>query len=358
VCESWRITRREEIAVTTAAGLEVVEGATELERSDGAIELVAALEPDHRAIEASLRRLAPAYPNGVGAIAAAHLTAGGKRVRPLLTCAVVRACGGEPRAIDAIAASELVHAGSLLHDDIIDGATTRRGRPAAHTVVGTHAAVLAGDYLVAWAFEAVSQAGVAALTTTLAVAIRDLVEGEVLERARLFEAGVDLGHARLVNRLKTGALFGYAAEAGALLAGADDGVRTAARDYGLALGEAFQIVDDVLDWEGVPGMLGKPVGQDLLQGTVTIPLALACAADPGLRAAVGACWEALAAGQDPERHLQAVASGVKRTRALVDARDLARAEVCRAVAALGAFPDGPWRGRLARIAEEITRRSA
>jgi octaprenyl-diphosphate synthase len=320
-----------------------------------AVELAVALARDAEAVDACLAGLQPGRLGGIGSAAREHLLSGGKRVRPLLTCAVLRACGGEPAPhLCAISAVELVHAASLLHDDIIDDAPTRRGRPAAHVVMGTHAAVLAGDYLVARAFEDLGAAGQPVLQARLAQAVTELCEGEALERARRFDPAADLEHARLVNRLKTGALFGYAAEAGATLAGAPPATRAAAREYGLRLGEAFQIADDVLDFEGSPGALGKPVGQDLAQGAITVPMALALALEPALGGAVAACWGE-GGGPDAGR-LAAIAARVRGVGALAAARDLARAEARRARAALAELPAGPWRERLSRVADEVAER--
>jgi octaprenyl-diphosphate synthase len=311
---------------------------------------------DRAAVEAALRDVRTAHATRLGAAARHLLEAGGKRLRPLLTCAAARALGADPRPrAGLVAAVELVHVGSLLHDDVIDAAAVRRGRPAAHVAYDAHTAILAGDLLFAWAFDRLARDGSRELQVALGDAIRALCEGEVLERERRFDPTVDAAHVRQVNRLKTAALFGYAAEAGALLADAPSAVRVALRDHGLALGEAFQAADDLLDWEGRPESLGKPRGRDLAEGLVNLPLALGLERDPALRERVAACW---AAADDAARaaRLHDLQLALREAGAFGAARALARADAARAVTALAALPAGPWRERLAAAASAAVER--
>jgi len=290
----------------------------------------------------------------LGEAARHSLLAGGKRLRPLLTCAVMRTLGRDPGPHGAvIAAVELIHCGSLLHDDVIDGAETRRGRPAAHLAFDPHTAILAGDLLLALALERLARCGSAALQVAAATAIVEVCQGEVLEREHRFDPEVDLTRARQVNHLKTAALFGYAAEAGALLAGAGDREREAARAFGRALGDAFQTVDDLLDWEGDAATVGKPVGRDLAGGLVTVPVALACERDPALRVTVRRVLEARREGAASPVELPDLAACLARTGAFTAARELAAADGRAARAALARLPAGPWRGWL----DETVRRA-
>lgn len=300
------------------------------------------LRADREAVEASLRDVGTEHSLRLGDAARHLLGAGGKRLRALLTCAAARALGFDPRPHAAVVAVvELVHAGSLLHDDVLDAATVRRGRPSVHTAYDVHTAILAGDLLFSWAFDRLARAGPRELQIALGAASRAVCEGEVLERERRRDPTVEVAHVRRVHRLKTAALFGYAAEAAALLAAAAPGLRVALRDYGLALGESFQAVDDLLDWEGRPETLGKPSGQDLAEGLVNLPLALGAERDPALRDAARACWDA-----EPEvqsaRRLE-LRDALRRSGAFDAARALAREDARRAVAALGVLPAGPWR---------------
>jgi len=313
--------------------------------------LPAEVAADLRGIEASLSRVGARHATRIGAAARHLLDAGGKRLRPLLTCAVARALGHDPgRSFDLVAAVELVHAGSLLHDDVIDCAGLRRGRRTVHAAFDVHAAILAGDFLFSWAFDRLAREGSRELQIAMGDAIRELCEGEVLERERLFDPAVDVEHARRVNRLKTAGLFAYAAEAGALLGGVDGRVRDATRAYGLALGEAFQVVDDLLDWEGDPEALGKPPGRDLAVGLVTVPVALGAERDPSLRDAVGAFWRSGVDGNEAAERLAELRRRLVRLGAFDAARELAQADARRATEALEMLPPGPWRDRLAAVA--------
>jgi len=319
----------------------------------------AALRDDLAVIEQSLAGVGAAHAPRLGAAARHSLLAGGKRLRPLLTCAVMRALGRDPGTHGAvIAAVELIHCGSLLHDDVIDEAETRRGRPAAHLAFDAHTAILAGDLLLALALERLAHAGNAALQAAAATAIVEVCQGEVLEREQRFDPEVDLARARHVNHLKTAALFGYAAEAGALLGGGTDKEREGARGFGRALGDAFQAVDDVLDWEGDATTVGKPVGRDLWDGLVTVPVALACERDPAVRATVRRVLEARRTGAPSPVPLAALAADLRGTGALEAARDLAAADGRAAILALGWLPAGLWRDWLEQTASRALTRTS
>ncbi|MBI5478031.1 MAG: polyprenyl synthetase family protein [Deltaproteobacteria bacterium] len=303
-----------------------------------------ALQDDLAAIELSLAGVRAVYAPRLDAAARHSLLAGGKRLRPLLTCAVMRTLGRDPgpqRAV--IAAVELIHCGSLLHDDVIDDAETRRGRPAAHLAFDPHTAILAGDLLLALALERLARCGCAALQVAAATALVEVCQGEVLEREQRFDPEVDLARARRVNHLKTAALFGYAAEAGALLSGASDAERDAARAFGRALGDAFQTVDDLLDWEGDAATVGKPVGRDLWGGLVTVPAALAGERDPAVRVMVGRVLQARRDGAASPLELPELAAHLERAGGFAAARELAAADGRAATEALGRLPAGPWR---------------
>jgi octaprenyl-diphosphate synthase len=319
----------------------------------------ATLRADLATIEQTLAGVGTTHAPRLGAAARHSLLAGGKRLRPLLTCAVMRALGRDPGASGpVIAAVELIHCGSLLHDDVIDAADTRRGRPAAHLAFDPHTAILAGDLLLALALERLARDGSAALQAAAAGAIVAVCQGEVLEREQRFDPEVDLARARRVNHLKTAALFGYAAEAGAILAGGSEREREAARGFGAALGDAFQTVDDLLDWEGDAATVGKPVGRDLDDGLVTVPVALACERDPTVRATVRRVLAARQAGVPSPVPLAALAAELRRTGALAAARELAAADGRAANLALGWLPAGLWRDWLEETATRALERTS
>jgi octaprenyl-diphosphate synthase len=317
---------------------------------------IAGLQQDLRAIESRLAAAIGSYETRVEEAARHALLDGGKRVRPLLTCAVLRALGKEPAPfIDLVVAVEMAHAGSLLHDDVIDETQTRRGSLTGHVVFDVPTAVLAGDELVVLAVEQLSRRGPRELLVGLCAAVRALCAGESLERERRYDVTVGLEHARRVNRLKTASLFAYAAEAGAILARVAPHLRRAARSYGLALGEAFQTTDDRLDFCGDPEVMGKPVGQDLAAGVVTVPLAIALERSPALREQVAGVWRAQREDGGPAR-LARLRDRMKQLGALSATLRLAAADAARAAAAIRSLPSGPWRDRLAGLPRTIVGR--
>ncbi|MDR0547803.1 MAG: polyprenyl synthetase family protein, partial [Deltaproteobacteria bacterium] len=205
------------------------------------------------------------------------LASGGKRLRPLIFCLTASALG---RAIDdqvltISAAYELLHLASLYHDDIIDVAETRRGRPAAHLAFGLPEALLAADYLIA------KSAEVCLLTENLACfevfirVVRELTLGELAQLKNQRRVDLPLSDYESIIYRKTGALMEGVGLTAALWLKAENSIVTAIGEFGRSLGLAFQIIDDVLDFEGQPGKLGKPIGQDLDEGRITLPLIIA-----------------------------------------------------------------------------------
>lgn len=218
--------------------------------------------------------------------AAAHLVvAGGKRVRPLSMLLTTAACGGRTADALPLAASvELIHAATLLHDDVMDEGETRRNRPASRVLWGNLVSVLSGDLLLTQALQLVEDAGVDGVMRDTLAAMRALIAGEVaqLQARGRDDIGID-GYLEIV-RGKTASLFAHACRTGARVAGADPSVQQAAANFGERVGVAFQVVDDVLDLEGVPHEVGKRLGHDLAEGKTTLPLALALQTDgDGLR---------------------------------------------------------------------------
>ena len=205
------------------------------------------------------------------------LDAGGKRVRPLLLLTAFEACGGDLRgaekrsqAVDAAVAMELVHTASLVHDDIMDEAAERRGRPSTYAAHGRDGAILVGDYLFTQAFALAATLPKQAMQMT-ADACRRLCEGQMKEQELLAAAKPDRAAYTAVIRDKTAALLAAGCGLGATMAGADDGVVQAMYRYGDCIGHAFQVLDDVLDVAGDPAWTGKPAGTDYLAGTWSSP---------------------------------------------------------------------------------------
>jgi octaprenyl-diphosphate synthase len=225
------------------------------------------------ALEERLARTVASHPGLVAAVGNEALAAGGKRLRPLLVFLSTPA-GREP-SLAAGVAVELVHMATLVHDDLIDRAHFRRGKAAAWSVYGPHAARATGDYLFARAFAELSDAGDAPSVQILADATLALARGEALQRTQTHDPSTSVEAYLERCALKTGALF----EASCRLGGGSG-------EYGVALGVAFQIADDVLDCSGATIETGKIAGTDLRDGTPTLPLLLAAQQDELVRTAL------------------------------------------------------------------------
>ena len=226
-------------------------------------------------VEALLRESIAGYGETVGGDAAATLAAGGKRMRPMLVLLCAGAAG-DGRAVRAAAATELVHMATLVHDDVLDDAPLRRGQPTVAALAGRDRAIAAGDLLLSRAFALLAGHGDSRSVALLARASVALARGELAQRQDAFDTGISEQRYLDRCRLKTAALFECAC-----LLGRDE---PALGEFGAEIGLAFQLLDDVLDVAGPAERTGKARGTDLLDGTVTLPLIEAAAADPDLRA--------------------------------------------------------------------------
>jgi geranylgeranyl pyrophosphate synthase len=206
--------------------------------------------------------------------AARHiLCAGGKRVRPQMALLSALAAGGSlSRAIPLAAACELVHTATLVHDDIVDESDSRRGRMAVQFYFGNSASVLMGDYLVVRAFGLISEDPDRRLWTILVDTIARMCEGEVLQICVKRDTAIDVSVYETIIECKTAILIGACAEMGGVLGQCSEEAVRALRDFGYNIGMAFQIQDDILDFIGDEALLGKPVGGDLREGKVTLPV--------------------------------------------------------------------------------------
>ena len=237
-----------------------------------------------RLLERTEARLAEVA-SGHGAELAAHadgtLSAGGKRLRPIL----VFLCGdGDGEGLVAAAAAvELLHMATLVHDDVLDRAELRRGRPTVFASAGRRAATATGDLLFSRAFAELTRPGAEDAVRALSAASSALARGELMQRADAWDAGVTQERYLERCRLKTGSLFDASCRLGALFGGRED-LAGPLGCFGERVGLAFQMLDDVLDVSGPPERTGKPRGTDLLDGTVTLPLILGRRADPELAA--------------------------------------------------------------------------
>lgn len=230
-------------------------------------------------------RLARLLEGGIPAVAAIGdwlAQAGGKRLRPLLTALGARAAGHSGDLAGLMCAGEILHLGSLLHDDVVDEATERRGRPAAHRVFGNAGVILTGDVCLAQAVRLAAEEGGPEAVLRLAGVVVEMSEGEVLQLLRRGDLDQPLSAYLEVIERKSAALIAWCAAAGAYGRGTPGAV-AALEAFGRAAGVAFQISDDVLDYVGDPALTGKAPGRDLAERKLTLPLLFALKRDPELR---------------------------------------------------------------------------
>lgn len=284
-----------------------------------------------------------------------HLTfAGGKRFRPMVTLLAAQAAGfRDEHRITIAAAGELLHTATLLHDDVVDEGEFRRGRPSARMRFGNGLAVLTGDYCYARALQAVARIGEARAIQSMADAVVRMAEGEV---AQLHVAGdLDLDRERyaMVIERKTAALIGWCSAVGHLV---EPELAAALGEYGRAVGFAFQIADDIIDFTLDVDRSGKDRGQDLREGKATLPLILACERAPALRGA----FERLVRNGAPvdEDELLELIDRVAVVGGIDEAREVAEQHVAAGNAALQILPPSPARAALEQLAHYIVRRTA
>jgi octaprenyl-diphosphate synthase len=268
--------------------------------------------------------------------------AGGKRMRPVLLLLVAQALGYKGNHHHLMAAAvEFIHTATLLHDDVVDESDLRRGRGTANAVFGNAASVLVGDYLYSRAFEMMVDVDSMRIMQIMSGATTVIAEGEVLQLLNIHDPDVSEARYLQVVRFKTAKLFEAAAEAGAVLAGASSAQQEAAAAYGRHIGTAFQLVDDVLDYNGDVGALGKNVGDDLREGKPTLPLIRVL--EVGTPEQKQLVREAIEKG---EADFDAVARAIQQTGALEHASRCAVAEAALARQAIELLPDSPARQAL------------
>ncbi|UWR12136.1 polyprenyl synthetase family protein [Sulfitobacter mediterraneus] len=241
--------------------------------------LAAYLADDMAAVGDLIReRMASKHAPRIPEVTAHLVEAGGKRLRPMMTLASARMCGYDgPYHVHLAATVEFIHTATLLHDDVVDESAQRRGRPTANLLWDNQSSVLVGDYLFARSFQLMTEPGSMPVMRILSNAAATIAEGEVLQltAAQNLATGEDI-YLQVV-RGKTAALFSAAMEVGGVIAGADDTTVKALFDYGDALGIAFQIVDDLLDYRGEPNATGKNIGDDFRERKLTLPVIKAVA---------------------------------------------------------------------------------
>jgi octaprenyl-diphosphate synthase len=316
-------------------------------------EIVALVAEEMKVVEA---RLAERMESPIGSIpqVGAHLLgAGGKRLRPLLAVLAARATDAPlDHAVAVGCAAELIHTATLYHDDVVDDGRVRRGRPAARMVFGNGVVVLVGDFCLARALETVALTGSLAMVQTLATTVTEMAEGEVaqLERAGNPDATVE-DYFRVIDR-KTASLIAWCARVGGSV---DPALAAPLERYGRALGRAFQIADDVLDSAIDETTAGKSVGHDLQEGKLTLPVLLACEADPALGRRIR---KQLGEQGVPAAVAAEILAEVRGAGGVEKARGKAVALAEEAAGALEALPRSPYRDALRALAHLSADRSS
>ena len=282
---------------------------------------------------------------------AGHLiAAGGKRLRPTLTLACARLCGYTgPRHRKLAACVEFIHTATLLHDDVVDESHLRRGEPSANALFGNEASVLVGDFLFSRSFLLMVEDGSLDVLRILSTASAVIAEGEVLQLSTAHNSATSEQAYLEVVRAKTAELFAAACRLGAVVAGRPASEEEALRTYGLNLGIAFQIVDDVLDFVAEQAQLGKTIGDDFRDGKMTLPVILAI--HRGGKAERAFWQRTLDENDQRDGDLEHALALLQRHNALRDAIDRARHYGAIARDALGLFPDSPVRQMLLDIVD-------
>jgi octaprenyl-diphosphate synthase len=310
-----------------------------------AIQALAA--PDMAALDALIRRRLASDVALVNQIAEYIIGAGGKRLRPLLLLLAAGALGHRGADAHQLAAVvEFIHTSTLLHDDVVDESELRRGRRTANAVWGNAASVLVGDFLYSRSFQLMVELERMDVQKLLADTTNMIAEGEVLQLLHVRNPDTDeAAYLRVIER-KTAILFAAATELGALLAGADAATRQALRAYGLALGHAFQIADDVLDYAADAATLGKNLGDDLAEGKMTLPLIHAMQ-----QADAATCAQLRRIVEHGDRDgMPAVQAAIARASSLDYSRARALEHARAAESALAALPDNAYTEALRGLA--------
>ncbi|GAA5074256.1 polyprenyl synthetase family protein [Roseibacterium beibuensis] len=316
----------------------------------------AALADDLAAVGDLIRaRMASKHAPRIPEVTAHLVEAGGKRVRPMLTLAAARLCGYEGDAHQKLAATvEFIHTATLLHDDVVDESQKRRGRPTANLLWDNKSSVLVGDYLFARSFQLMVETGNLRVLNILSNAAATIAEGEVLQLTAAMNLATTEEIYLQVIRGKTAALFEAACEVGGVIAGKDEDVIKALATYGDGLGIAFQMADDLLDWGGTGGEIGKNTGDDFRERKLTLPVIRAVArADEDERA----FWKrTIEKGDQQDGDLEHALELLRRHGTLEETRDVANAYVDEAKSALSILPDHPLREMMIDLADYVVAR--
>ncbi len=310
--------------------------------------------PDMQAVDAVIRKRLHSEVVLVRQVAEYIVQSGGKRLRPALVLLVAGAFGYRGTHHHELAAVvEFIHTATLLHDDVVDESDLRRGRQTANAMFGNAASVLVGDFLYSRAFQMMVEVGEMRVMRVLSDATNVIAEGEVLQLMNCHDADVDEARYLQVIRYKTAKLFEAAARLGAILGGATPELERSLADYGMHLGTAFQLIDDVLDYSGAEVETGKHLGDDLAEGKPTLPLIHVMQnGTPEQAACVRRAIEN--GGRDD---FAQVLAAIRATGALEHAKRQAATEAERAAAALDALPASQYKDSLLELSVFAVARS-
>ncbi|MBI5658747.1 MAG: octaprenyl diphosphate synthase [Nitrosomonadales bacterium] len=305
------------------------------------------LAPDMSIVDSVIRARLHSEVALVNQVSAYITNSGGKRLRPALVVLSAKAFGYTGKHHYNLAAVvEFIHTATLLHDDVVDESDLRRGHATASSLFGNAASVLVGDFLYSRAFQMMVDVNDMRVMRTLADATNTIAEGEVLQLLNRHDAGVDAANYLHVIHCKTAKLFEAAMRLGAILAQTDEAVEVAAAKYGMHMGTAFQLVDDVLDYSGDEHETGKNLGDDLSEGKPTLPLIYAM--QHGNPNQVAVVRRAIEDGEI--EHFAEVLQVIQQTGALAYTRQQAQREADAACAALASLPDTDYKQALLQLA--------
>lgn len=284
------------------------------------------------------------------------ISGGGKRIRPMIAILAARALGYEGNQHDTIAALiEFIHTATLLHDDVVDESDMRRGKATANAAFGNAASVLVGDFIYTRAFQMMTSLGSLRILALMSEAVNVIAEGEVLQLMNCNDPDITEESYMHVIYSKTARLFEAAAQSSGILAGGSATQEQALQDYGRYIGTAFQLIDDLLDYSADGETLGKNVGDDLSEGKPTLPLLHAMRHGNAQQAAM--IREAIEQGNG--RHLlDPVLETMRQCGSLEWTRSRAEEEADKAIAALQALPESPWRSALEALAHMAVQRDS
>ena len=311
---------------------------------------LALIADDMREVDRVIARCLTTSVPLIGQISQYIIAAGGKRLRPALLLMVARSLGCEDaRRFDLATVVELIHTATLLHDDVVDESTLRRGRPTANENFGNPASVLVGDFLHTRSFQMMVAAGNMRILQVLSDATNIIAEGEVQQLINTHDASLSEAGYLHVIRSKTAKLFEASTQIAAILAGASPEQEAASVTYGQALGTAFQIIDDVLDYDGDAAEMGKNLGDDLREGKCTLPLIIAMQRGTAEQATV--IREAIEQGSTDK--LPEILAIVRSTGALDATRQAAHNEAMRAMQALDSLPANTHTDAMRQLASQL-----